>query len=197
MPKKRSIDNHPYHLFAVPNGPNAHAFLKAVFDVFPPGSHLVPVSESDNARAHVTGQALRETMCAGLTPDFINQSLFANSCFLFAQLDKAPHNLLGLVSIKLVNDNQLYIDLICTNPKYSGLGTQFLNLLQEMARRSHRTRIDANAVNASVPFFVAKGFRKSARNNKKALTHVRLRVTKRRKAARSETKRTRKHPKTH
>lgn len=101
------------------------------------------------------------------------------------------------MSIKLVNDDQLYIDIICSNPKYSGMGTQFLNLLQDLTRRSRRTRIEANAVNGSLSFFVAKGFRKSARNNKKALTHVRLRVTKRNKAKRSVAKETRKHAKIH
>jgi hypothetical protein len=195
MPKKIKFDTYPFTIYIVPSNEHIYKTLESVKDVVPEGTHLVPDSESDNARNFVVSNSRRHKMCKGTHSDYDNQSLFMCSYFVFLQTTQDPFDLLGFVTVMIEKEKQMYIDLICSNPKYSGTGTFLLNFLKKIARHTEKTSIHANSTNDAILFYKKKGFRIGKRDEKLGLSHVRLGVTKRKRPVKNYTRKQQKHQK--
>jgi N-acetylglutamate synthase-like GNAT family acetyltransferase len=66
--------------------------------------------------------------------------------------------LLGFVTAEYRLKRFIYIDLICTNYRYKGVGKQLLQVVKDIAKESEIPKITLKSVLPSVPFYSYQGF---------------------------------------
>ncbi len=62
-----------------------------------------------------------EAFCQGITPEFMKHSLKKADMILYIKNQQHPYDVLGFVTMSIVG-RDLYVDLICTNQDYVGMG---------------------------------------------------------------------------
>jgi GNAT superfamily N-acetyltransferase len=66
--------------------------------------------------------------------------------------------LLGFITADYSPNRFIYIDLICTNYRYKGVGKQLLQVVKDIAKKSGIPKITLNSLLSSVPFYTYQGF---------------------------------------
>ena len=66
--------------------------------------------------------------------------------------------LLGFITAEYRPKRFIYIDLICTNYRYKGVGKQLLQVVKDIAKESEIPKITLKSVLPSVPFYSYQGF---------------------------------------
>jgi len=96
--------------------------------------------------------------CQGLNKDYISDSLQQSDAILIVRRNSVrDKTLYGFASLK-INDEELHIDVICTNTDVSGTGSYMIKLLVEFCEASYIENFTLKSVTNAVGFYAKNGF---------------------------------------
>lgn len=96
---------------------------------------IINKNNSDSLKKQIYKYIDRKDLCDGVNPEYVKTAL--NKCDSFIILLNDDNLILGicLIDIKIINEKEvLYIDVICTNLQYIGVGRYLINLVKTMSK---------------------------------------------------------------
>jgi hypothetical protein len=94
-----------------------------------------------------------KNLCPGILYSFIKDSL--NSDFIITLVSRKK--LVGFVSLSILRNKSLFIDLICTS-KSKGLGTYLIDLIREIGKKIQIKYIKTDSLDTAVSFYLKNNF---------------------------------------
>jgi hypothetical protein len=100
-------------------------------------------------------QANRNKFCGNINDRFMADSL--NACNALVMLDNGVNDVIGFATLFfLLDDNEVYIDVICTNQKYKGGGHKMISKIKEICDLLGMKSIELSSLTEAVGFYIGK-----------------------------------------
>jgi hypothetical protein len=100
-------------------------------------------------------QANRSQFCSIIDNKFIMDSL--KTCNALVMLDNGVNDVIGFATLFfLLDDNEVYIDVICTNQKYKGGGHKMISKIKEICEILDIKSIELSSLTEAVGFYIGK-----------------------------------------
>ena len=90
--------------------------------------HQLLTSASDVLLEDLLQSAQSATFCNGITSEFIGYSFRTTDMILYVKNQQHPYDILGFATLR-IKGRDLYVDLLCTNQTYAGMGRYFFDKL--------------------------------------------------------------------
>ena len=95
-----------------------------------------------------------KVLCPGILFSFMKDAL--NSDFIIKLIKRKK--LVGFVTINMLNNKSIFIDLICAS---KGLGSHLMNLIKEISKKMEIKYIKTDSLDTVVPFYLKNEFQVS------------------------------------
>jgi hypothetical protein len=100
-------------------------------------------------------QANRSQFCGNINDRFMEDSL--RVCNALVMLDNGVNDVIGFATLFfLLDDNEVYIDVICTNQKYKGGGHKMISKIKELSEMMGFKSIELSSLTEAVGFYIGK-----------------------------------------
>jgi hypothetical protein len=100
-------------------------------------------------------QANRNKFCSIIDNKFMEDSL--KTCNALVMLDNGVNDVIGFATLFfLLDDNEVYIDVICTNQKYKGGGHKMISKIKELSELMGFKSIELSSLTEAVGFYIGK-----------------------------------------
>ena len=108
-------------------------------------------------------------LCEGLDYEYISEAFDkTDAIFVIHASDVLPNEtILGFALIKfLINEESLYVDIICSHNEVKGAGEYLLKKIEEISKKISKKYIKLNSVNSAITFYEKYGFVKEEKTCK-------------------------------
>ena len=99
-----------------------------------------------------------QAFCQGITPEYVKHSFKKADMILYIKNQQYPYDILGFVTMSIVG-RDLYVDLICTNQDYVGMGRYIVDrILLRLVDVLGLRQITLCSTMGAYPFYQRVGF---------------------------------------
>jgi hypothetical protein len=129
----------------------------------------VHMGEGDSAGEHYIKELIETVrknpnFCHNIHSKYIKQSVRKSQMILYIKNQQYPYDILGFATMDVLGPD-LYVDLICTNKTYYGVGRHMIrNILERLRQAFGCERITLCATNDAHPFYIHVGFEDDTRD---------------------------------
>jgi ankyrin repeat protein len=129
----------------------------------------VSINDSDEHARKLFNWIKNYELCQNLERQYINRSLHDCDFFIYI-LSFGLDELLGVCTVMIDTTGKFYIDVICSNLRFAGVGKKMINYIKQIADLNNVTDISLNSVGDAVGFYAKQGFTGNSRTPKYGLT---------------------------
>ncbi len=97
--------------------------------------------------------------CQGIDEKFIKKSLKKEHMIVYVKNQQYPYDILGFATVSILSGRELYVDLLCANLSYAGMGRHIMkNVLRRIQTTLELDSIVLCSTRAARPFYDRMGF---------------------------------------
>jgi hypothetical protein len=114
--------------------------------------------DSTNEEVQTTRLLSKDTFCKNIHPDDIEVMFDKGHILLEMRLDDST--LIGYTIFDLkIKEKYIYVHILCANSKYKKVGTEFFNIIREIATQLAYNEIQLHSVTDAINFYIKLNFK--------------------------------------
>ena len=114
--------------------------------------------DSTNEEVQTTRLLSKDTFCKNIHPDDIEVMFDKGHILLEMRLDDST--LIGYTIFDLkIKEKHIYVHILCANSKYKKVGTEFFNIIREIATQLAYNEIQLHSVTDAINFYIKLNFK--------------------------------------
>ena len=100
----------------------------------------------------------KDTFCKNIHPDDIDKMF--NKGYILLEMRLNDSTLVGYSVFDLkVKEKHIYIHILCANSKYKKVGTEFINIIKDIATKLNYNEIQLQSVTDAIDFYIKLNFK--------------------------------------
>ena len=100
----------------------------------------------------------KDTFCKNIHPDDIDKMFDKGHILLEMRLDDSTLVGYSVFDLKM-KEKHIYIHILCANTKYKRVGTEFFNIIKDIASKLSYNEIQLNSVTDAIDFYIKLKFK--------------------------------------
>ena len=114
--------------------------------------------ESTVEEIQTTRIVSKDTFCKNIHPDDIDKMFNKGYILLEMRLDDSTLVGYSVFDLK-VKEKHIYIHILCANSKYKKVGTEFINIIKDIATKLNYNEIQLESVTEAINFYIKLNFK--------------------------------------
>ena len=114
--------------------------------------------ESTFEEIQTTRVLSKDTFCKNIHPDDIDKMFDKGHVLLEMRLDDSTLVGYSVFDLK-IKEKHIYVHILCANTKYKRVGTEFFNIIKDIASKLNYNEIQLNSVTDAIDFYIKLKFK--------------------------------------